>query len=58
MATADRCAAAAPHRKKKHVAFGKNAAVKQPSVPSFPFKSRRFIPAVKKPVAVPTSRAR
>jgi hypothetical protein len=36
----------------------KNAVVKQPSVHSLPFKTKRFIAAVKKTAAVPTVRAR
>jgi hypothetical protein len=45
-------------KKTKHVAFGKNAAVKQPSVRSLPFKTKLFIAAVKITAAVPTDRAR
>ena len=35
-------------QKMKHVAFGKNAAVKQPSVRSLPFKTKHSITGVKK----------
>ena len=48
-----------PHRTENEACcVWKNAAVEQSSVSSFPFKTKRFIPAVKKTVAVPTARAR
>jgi hypothetical protein len=47
-----------PHRTEKEACcVWKNAAVKQPSVRSLPFKTKRFIAAVKNPAAVPTARA-
>jgi hypothetical protein len=48
-----------PHRTENEACcVWKNAAVKQPSVRSLSFKTKRFIAAVKKTVAVPTAGAR
>jgi hypothetical protein len=48
-----------PHRPENEACcVWKNAAVKQPSVRSLPFKTMRFIAAVKKTAAVPTARSR
>jgi len=48
-----------PHRTENlKFCVWKNAAVKQQSVRSLPFKTKCFIPALKKAVAVPTALAR
>jgi len=47
IATANRCAATAPHRTENEACcVWKNATVKQPPVSSLAFKTERFIPAV------------
>jgi len=48
-----------PHRPENEArCVWKNAAVKQPSVRSLPFKTERFTATVTKTTAVPTARAR